>query len=68
MNANIYPPRLTPKLAMEFSGQSATQLKRLRAKRAIRFYKLTNRSVVYCRCVRYRRVELIEAMNNFRQG
>jgi hypothetical protein len=49
MNANIYPPRLTPKLAMEFSGQSATQLKRLRAKRAIRFYKLTNRSVVYCR-------------------
>lgn len=44
-----YPPRLSPRMAVEYSGLSPTQLKRLRASRAIRFFKLSRRSVVYCR-------------------
>ena len=44
-----FPPRLPPRLAVEYSGLSPTQLKRLRARRAIRYYKLSRRSVVYCR-------------------
>lgn len=44
-----YPPRLSPRQAIEYSGLSPSQLKRLRARRAIRFFKLSRRSVVYCR-------------------
>lgn len=44
-----WPPRLKPAQACQFAGLSPAQLKRLRARRAIRFYRLTPRSVVYDR-------------------
>lgn len=41
------PPRMRPAEAMAFLGCSPNQLKRLRARRAIRFYAITGRSVSY---------------------
>lgn len=44
-----WPPRLRPDQAQAFAGLTRTQLKRLRARREIRFFKTSARSVAYCR-------------------
>jgi excisionase family DNA binding protein len=51
-----------PNQAARFLGISRRYLSHLTAIRVIPVHRLGPR------CVRYRRVELIEAMNNFRQG
>lgn len=49
LNPQSWPPRLQPRQAAQFAGLTHSQLKRLRAARKVRFYKLTARSVCYDR-------------------
>ncbi len=58
----IEPEYLRPPQAARFLGISRRYLSHLTAIRAVPVHRIGPR------CVRYRRVELIEAMNNFRQG
>lgn len=44
-----FPPRLSPAQAQEFLGVSARQLKGLRERRAIRYYRLGRRTLAYDR-------------------
>ncbi len=59
-----WPPRLNAAQACAFLGVSPHQLKRLRTRRAIRFYKLTARSVSYDResCAAFLNARSIEPM------
>lgn len=54
-NPIMWPPRLRPDQACAYLGVTVHQLKRLRANRLIRFYKITRRSVSYDRdsCAKY---------------
>lgn len=58
----IEPEFLRPPQAARFLGISKRYLSHLTAIRAVPVHRIGPR------CVRYRRAELIEAMNNFRQG
>lgn len=44
-----YPPRLSPAEAQCFGGVSARQLKGMRERRQVRFYRLGRRTLVYDR-------------------
>lgn len=62
-----WPPRLKPWQACQFGGVSPSQLKRLRAARKIRFYKLTARSVCYDRdsLAAYLAARCVESLGGF---
>ena len=50
-----WPPRLRPDQACAYLGVTMDQLKRIRARRQIRYYKITSKSISYDRasCSRY---------------
>ena len=48
-DAKDFPPRLSPALAERFTGLTSRQLKGLRERRAVRFYRLGRRTLVYDR-------------------
>lgn len=47
--ASPFPPRLSPAQAAEFAGLTSRQLKGLRERRMVRFYRLGRRTLVYDR-------------------
>jgi len=47
--ASPFPPRLSPAEAERFAGLTSRQLKGLRERRMVRFYRLGRRTLVYDR-------------------
>lgn len=59
-----WPPRLRPDQACAYLGVSMAQLKRIRARRQIRYYKITSHSVSYDRasCLKYLESRCVNAL------